>query len=405
MKDGIIKNDGTSRLLQGTFPDSYEEFKAMAAAGNLPVDVLFNAEGWRQLPDFLSKETLAKDGTAALFGLDETAVPDDLFQAIYAQLRMIIDGSATIELTVVDSNGLAVKNVSVSGTFGDAGTTLSTDENGKISGYVKADGTTLSVSGYLDLEDYSESLTVDKGAAVTKTITLTRRTEVTVSSSKALYFSGNVTDYDIALVGAGAGGQGGYKANATYGHRGGIGGGGGYVTNEFNQAPKIGVPYLFTVGAGGKAGSGGVEGDGTVRNGGAGGTSSVTVNGEVIHSASGAPVNGSGNGNGGSGYYKAMSTETAATAGSNGTTRLFNETSNILPGGGGGGGEDYGDGTKQKSGGQGFGGAGGGGPNVVAGVAGSAPGGGGGGGSWGSATIRVGGKGGAGRIYLRMRVA
>lgn len=79
MIDGIIKADGTSRLMRATLPATYEEFRAQCAAGTQPLDVLFNALGWSQLPTFLNKGNLQRDTTAALFGKDSNAVPDDLF--------------------------------------------------------------------------------------------------------------------------------------------------------------------------------------------------------------------------------------------------------------------------------------------------------------------------------------
>ena len=82
MKDGIIKADGTSRLLRATLPESYEEFRAMAGAGTLPLDVLFNAAGWRQSPTFLNKAALLKDTTAAMYGLTDAAVPDDVLSLL-----------------------------------------------------------------------------------------------------------------------------------------------------------------------------------------------------------------------------------------------------------------------------------------------------------------------------------
>lgn len=77
MIDGIIKADGTSRLMRAELPATYEEFRAQCRAGTQPLDVLFNALGWTQLPTFLNKRTLLTDATAALFGLGADAVPDD----------------------------------------------------------------------------------------------------------------------------------------------------------------------------------------------------------------------------------------------------------------------------------------------------------------------------------------
>lgn len=82
MKDGIIKGDGTSRLLRAELPATYEAFRAAAAAGTLPVDVLYHAAGWSQSPTFLNKGTLLRDETAALFGLDEAGTPDAVFGKI-----------------------------------------------------------------------------------------------------------------------------------------------------------------------------------------------------------------------------------------------------------------------------------------------------------------------------------
>lgn len=82
MIDGIIKADGTSRLVRATLPATYEEFRAQAAAGTLALDVLFNAAGWNQTPTFLNKYNLLKDETAAKFGLGTSAVPDDVLDWI-----------------------------------------------------------------------------------------------------------------------------------------------------------------------------------------------------------------------------------------------------------------------------------------------------------------------------------
>ena len=99
MKDGIIKADGTSRLVRSV-PDfknrypSYDAFAAAMAAGTIPMDILFNKSGWSQLPDFLNKENLLKDSTAARYGLAEDAVPDNVFSAILSE----INGKASIKL-------------------------------------------------------------------------------------------------------------------------------------------------------------------------------------------------------------------------------------------------------------------------------------------------------------------
>ena len=79
MIDGIIKADGTSRAMRATLPATYEEFKSQAALGNVLLDILYNATGWSQQPTLLNKKNLLKDETATKFGLDSSAVIDDIF--------------------------------------------------------------------------------------------------------------------------------------------------------------------------------------------------------------------------------------------------------------------------------------------------------------------------------------
>lgn len=84
MIDGIIKADGTSRLARSvadfkTRYPTYDAFAEALIAGTLPLDILFNAAGWTQVPDFLNKANLLKDATAEKFGLGSEAVLDDVF--------------------------------------------------------------------------------------------------------------------------------------------------------------------------------------------------------------------------------------------------------------------------------------------------------------------------------------
>lgn len=88
MKETIIKGTGNSRTL-GSVPNlltlypTYEAFAAALAAGEVPVDIgPLNPAGVAQMGDALNKQTLLKDSTAALFGLPNTAVPNDILAAI-----------------------------------------------------------------------------------------------------------------------------------------------------------------------------------------------------------------------------------------------------------------------------------------------------------------------------------
>lgn len=88
MKDSVIIESGNSRYLKSvadfkTLYPTYDDFAAALVAGTLPVDFNgINTAGFQQVGDVLGKNTLLKDATAALFGLDATAVPNDVFSLL-----------------------------------------------------------------------------------------------------------------------------------------------------------------------------------------------------------------------------------------------------------------------------------------------------------------------------------
>ena len=118
MRDGVIKHDGTSRLIKANLPATYEELRAMAKSATLPVDVLFNAAGWDILPTFLNKENLLKDATAALFGLGADAVPDHVFSAIHGDQSDILAFAGKLA-SDTSGVGATVDATSVSGGSGN----------------------------------------------------------------------------------------------------------------------------------------------------------------------------------------------------------------------------------------------------------------------------------------------
>lgn len=85
MKDSVIKGNGNSRYLKSSLEGitTWEQFRAALAAGTLPVDLSgINPEGFQQLGDPLNKVTLLKDATAAKFGKDTSAVPDNVLDLL-----------------------------------------------------------------------------------------------------------------------------------------------------------------------------------------------------------------------------------------------------------------------------------------------------------------------------------
>ena len=92
MNDGIIKETGTSRLMRASLPATYEEFRLKAAAGTQPLDIMFNADGWTQLPTFLNTANLLKAATAALYGFGADATPNDVF----AEIRNYVEATLNV---------------------------------------------------------------------------------------------------------------------------------------------------------------------------------------------------------------------------------------------------------------------------------------------------------------------
>lgn len=117
MIDGIIKGDGTSRLARSvqnfkTLYPTYDAFVEALVGGTLPLDVLFNADGWDQKPDFLNKASLLKDSTAALFkGLPDNPVPDDVFKVL-SKAAIVTEGGLS-----TPSGGEVPGLVTVYGTY------------------------------------------------------------------------------------------------------------------------------------------------------------------------------------------------------------------------------------------------------------------------------------------------
>ena len=121
MQDGIIKGTGNSRLLKGAgWPATYAEFKAMAEAGTLPIDLAgINADGWQQLATALSKGNLLSDATAALINTlvgSTPSTPDAALAAITGKAQTLYNGRvqiATGSYTGTGTYGSANKNTLV----------------------------------------------------------------------------------------------------------------------------------------------------------------------------------------------------------------------------------------------------------------------------------------------------
>lgn len=196
----------------------------------------------------LSKATLLQDSTeVSLFGSAADRTIDEAFAGIAGQLKLIKSDSAAITLTVQDTNGKPLPEVLVQGILSENGTAVYTNANGVAAGYIGEGAQVIKVSGYADLVDYSETVTVVKGTTINKTINLTTRNFLKITSSRSVRFSGNVNAVDVTVVGGG--GSGG---SAPYGKTV-IGGGGGDCQVQPSVNFTVNALYNAVVGVGGIA--------------------------------------------------------------------------------------------------------------------------------------------------------
>ena len=203
----------------------------------------------------LSKATLLQDSTeVSLFGSAADRTIDEAFAGIAGQLKLIKSDMAAITLTVQDTNGKPIPEVLVQGILSESGQAVYTNANGVASGYIGEGQQVVKVSGYADVSDHSETLTVVKGTTITKTWKLTTLDFLKITASKSIKFSGNVKSVDCSRLGGGGGGGGGL-AVANDESDTGAGGGAGDVVEDSGITVAANTLYPIIVGAGGKGGN------------------------------------------------------------------------------------------------------------------------------------------------------
>ena len=295
----------------------------------------------------LSKATLLQDSTeVSLFGSAADRTVDEAFAGIAGQLKLIKSDMAAITLTVQDTNGKPIPEVLVQGILSESGQAVYTNASGVAAGYIGEGAQVIKVSGYADVTDHSETLTVVKGTTITKTWKLATLDFLKITSSKSVKFSGNVARIDVSVGGAGGGGAGG-ASTGNQSFAAGSGGGGGQTAKKENVAVSANVSYPAVVGAGGTGGKSTVNGEGNPgRDGGASSFLGVSAAGGLGAKASqsltpGEP--GTGNGNGGrGGWYEYTQNYQSGTDGTPGTGSIYKSlTEEESYGGGGGGGGSH----------------------------------------------------------------
>ena len=377
--DGTITEDKLSEELK-------EQIGSMAPASDV----------------FTKEETLSPE-TAALYELDDTAAPDDVF--IILALGAWKYGYG---ITVKYPDGTPAAGLSVTGVTDRLGKAITTDENGYFLAVSENNEISFSIkSPYFDIANISNQAVNAAGVLTRQTVEFAYKTYenyVLLTTSQVMKFS-RAYKLDLTAVGGGGGGVG-PTGRGQYGAGGG--GGGGYAKSLLDVNILKDEILKIVIGSGGPYGTYTSTGTIIASN---GGITSIekndveilTVNGgsggKGWFGSSGTTAGGIGNGNGGAELAN----------GTNATIFIFNDQSLGLAGGGGGGGSGSGNASQQYSG-QPFGARGSYARDDVGldiASAGAAGLGGGGGGSGSGANNAFGSpsKGGAGGVYLRWKDA
>lgn len=374
--DGTITEDKLSEELK-------EQIGSMAPASDV----------------FTKEETLSPE-TAALYELDDTAAPDDVFIIL-----ALGAGKYGYGITVKYPDGTPAAGLSVTGVTDRLGKAITTDENGYFLAVSENNEISFSIkSPYFDIANISNQAVNAAWVLTRQTVEFAYKTYenyVLLTTSQVMKFS-RAYKLDLTAVGGG-GGSTGVNTKSAFG----AGGGGGYVETQLDIDVDTSDKLTVTIGAGGSihyitnATTAGNPGGHTAVDKGSirlvsayGGTGSGVNNG--------VPFQGTGNGNGGVRSNSVVNP-------TNGTGFIFNDASLGLAGGGGGGGFLAGAGQTEMKGGTPNGANGGyvDTNNNTAYRAGSAGvgGGGGAGGSQQISTKADASPGGTGGVYIRFKSA
>lgn len=369
--DGTITEDKLSEELK-------EQIGSMAPASDV----------------FTKEETLSPE-TAALYELDDTAAPDDVFIIL-----ALGAGKYGYGITVKYPDGTPAAGLSVTGVTDRLGKAITTDENGYFLAVSENNEISFSIkSPYFDIANISNQAVNAAGVLTRQTVEFAYKTYedyILLTSSQVMKFS-RAYKLDLTAVGGGGGGVGDSRSGSSFIA---AGGGGGYVQTSLDITVEKEEDATLMVGSGGTA----VVNVGTNTKGGDGGVTSLTIKTVVVTAnggTGGASVT-SGTASGGAGNGRGGNSNAAGVAG---TGYIFNDSS--LGPAGGGGGAGFSSTTSRLNGGAPNGGAGGynhtdGWTKISAG-SGSTPGGGGGGGARDGNGAANGGSGGSGGLYLRWK--
>lgn len=281
-----------------------------------------------------TKEETASDDVISLYGLESDDTPNDIFLLLYKKLKMINEGLAEVTIIAKTQSGNPLKGILLPDLKDSDGKDVYTDSSGKATFFAKG-GTTAKItfSNYGDIEEFTESFTVNSGEIIAKEITLKVRNFFRVTSTQNVRFTKNTSRVDVS-VGGGGGGAGRIgKQSSGDPYRSAGGGGGGYAKSQENVEFVTDTTYTATVGAGGNVDEKGGTSSfmGVSAQGGEPGQGSFDSSSNV--------EGGQGNGNGADGVSTtfSMSVEVPGNAGKSGANTIFNSFESSTPHGGGGG--------------------------------------------------------------------
>ena len=140
---------------------------------------------------------------------------------INARLELIMKNKALVRVTVKTPGGSPLSGILVTGIekTPDGNDAVYTDAKGLAEGYANEGSVSLSISGYYDIADKTETVSVYKGYIYEYDWTIAIKNFLSTQSSMNKKFSTNVRRVDVTCVGGGAGGY-----NGDYWQGGGDGG-------------------------------------------------------------------------------------------------------------------------------------------------------------------------------------
>lgn len=251
----------------------------------------------------LNKASLLQDVVCDILGLDYAATPNDAFMSL-----ALPSGKYAISVTLKSPGGRLMQGVALSGIVTAAGNPVVTNSNGVGFGFATTSPVTVTadISAFLDLTG-TASVTVTPTAGVVNKaeITCTRASsaQTTISTSKTVRFSPDVSEYDFSAIGGGYnGGTGTGWTNGEDDESSATGGNGGRAGGVVNKSGNANTGENISVIVGGIGGTSKV-GAVTTPSGAAGGKGAHTEITYINGSLEGSGYNGTAGGDTGSFLY------------------------------------------------------------------------------------------------------